>query len=202
MEPWKDVTRWSWNGISEEFEARTKKFRDLYLAEDIDKFLHCLDGSYILDVGSGPGVDSEIFRDRGYRPVAVDLAPDMVAMAKEKGLHACVMDLEDLAFKDESFYGVWAYTSLLSIPKKAFPNALQEVRRVLKPKGILLLGMREGDHDEMYQRPKSTKGPVWMAEYSPEEVKEHLTNSGFHELGFSIHPSERATYMHFLYQKS
>jgi 2-polyprenyl-3-methyl-5-hydroxy-6-metoxy-1,4-benzoquinol methylase len=51
-------------------------------------------GRNTLDAGCGPGLYSQLLRDRGYNVTAIDLSPEMVAIVKELGFPAYEMDIE------------------------------------------------------------------------------------------------------------
>ena len=119
-------------------------FTPRFLSEDFGYFLHELQGSLVLDLGCGPGRDALLFREQGLHPICVDISPAMVHACKSKGLDSCVMDLENLGFADGFFNGVWAYTSLHHIPKTNVPSALAGIARVVKNKGPLFVGVKEG----------------------------------------------------------
>ena len=52
------------------------------------------DGRRALDAGCGPGYYSQLMRDRGMHVTAVDISPRMVAVVRELGFPAYVMDIE------------------------------------------------------------------------------------------------------------
>jgi ubiquinone/menaquinone biosynthesis C-methylase UbiE len=86
----------------------------------------------------------------------------MVALCRERGLTAVEGDLLALPFSDSTFQGVWAYTSLLHIPKQSMPIALKEIRRVLIPDGVFGLGMIEGE-GECYRESSGVDMPRLLA---------------------------------------
>lgn len=73
----------------------------------------------------------------------------MVKMSAEKGLVSVLGNFNHLPFEDESFSAVWAYTSLLHVPKSQVDKPLSEVYRVLENDGIFGLGLIEGE-TELY----------------------------------------------------
>ena len=126
----------------------------------IGAFAHALSGaSVILDVGPGDGWPALRIADRFKKIVGIDPSPRRVRVqcenAKKLGIvnsEFLVMNAEEMTFKDGSFGGV---TAASSIEQCASPEkALQEVFRVLTPGGTLAmifedydscLGAREGD---------------------------------------------------------
>ena len=58
-------------------------------------------GERILDLGCGTGELTLVLQQRGCEVVGVDLSPEMVAKAREKGVDARVMDGHAMTFEDE-----------------------------------------------------------------------------------------------------
>lgn len=79
--------------------------------------------SDVLDVGCGTGAVIELLHGKhpGARYVGLDLTPDMIAVAKAKGLDGCefvVGDAEDLPFAANSFDAVLTSNSFHIIPTR------------------------------------------------------------------------------------
>lgn len=55
------------------------------------------------------------------------------------------MDIENLQFPEASFDGVWSVTSLLHIPKFKLPDVLRGIDKILRPRGIFYICMKQGD---------------------------------------------------------
>jgi ubiquinone/menaquinone biosynthesis C-methylase UbiE len=106
----------------------------------ITELLNDIPSSSMLELGSGTGHWTEFFIEKGFQPTAVDISEPMLEVAKNKGLEAEFLkaDARKLPFGDHSFSVVAAITMLEFIDdrKKVF----QEINRVLKPGGWLLLG--------------------------------------------------------------
>jgi ubiquinone/menaquinone biosynthesis C-methylase UbiE len=114
--------------------------------------------SRVLELGCGPGHfwrETRDLRPSGWRVVCTDLSPGMAAEARrelsdEAGLSFAAADAQALPFPDGSFDLVLANFMLYHVPDR--PRAFAEVRRVLRPGGLLaaatvgrthMAGMRE-----------------------------------------------------------
>jgi ubiquinone/menaquinone biosynthesis C-methylase UbiE len=103
-----------------------------------------LSGAHVLDVGCGDGVLLQAMVANGAIVTGVDPDPDMLAAARARvaGAHPQATLLEaraqQLPFPDASFDVVCAVTVLCFIADPA--AALQEMVRVLRPGGRLVLG--------------------------------------------------------------
>lgn len=114
--------------------------------------LHHLNGN-ILDVGCGIG---DLL---GYNKkiIGVDINPNTVAYCKNKGFDARLMEVDHLPFQSETFECVVLDNVLEHIenPKPL----LNEISRVLKKKGLLVIGVPgvlgydyDPDHKKYYSR--------------------------------------------------
>lgn len=115
--------------------------------------------SRLLEIGAGPGKDSKFFQDNGLQVIATDLSPRMVELCREKGLEAHVMDFKNLDFAAEQFGAIYAFNSLLHVPKQDLPQVLTVIRELLKPSGLFFMAVyggqdSEGIYEEDLQRPK------------------------------------------------
>jgi SAM-dependent methyltransferase len=131
--------------------ARSAGKRDQMIKHDwkVDEraaFLDRLDrGTRLLEVGAGTGQDSVFFRDNGLRVVATDLTPEMVDRCTQKGLDAHVRDVLDLRFDNGAFDAVWTINCVLHVPTDDLSAAFSEIARVLRPGGLLYLGVYSTD---------------------------------------------------------
>jgi len=113
----------------------------------------------LLELGPGTGKDSLFFQEQGLQVTAADLSPEMVRFCREKGVDAHVMDFMKLDFPATRFDAVYAHNSLLHTPKKALPEVLAGIHRVMKPGGLFYLGVYggadfEGVREEDRHEPK------------------------------------------------
>lgn len=94
-------------------------------------------GMHILDVGCGVGLFLSWLQGQGATCQGVDLSPNSARLARKRGVHAQTADVEHLPFADATFDRICcngAAHHFLDLPA-----ALQEIRRVLKPHGRLVL---------------------------------------------------------------
>jgi ubiquinone/menaquinone biosynthesis C-methylase UbiE len=93
-----------------------------------------------LDLGCGQGAHSAALERRGYRVVGTDPSVRSVARARRDGVAAVAGSALDLPFRDHAFDFVYAIGVLHHIPGEAARRrAFSEIRRVLKPQGLLLI---------------------------------------------------------------
>ncbi|GIF76740.1 hypothetical protein Asi02nite_62580 [Asanoa siamensis] len=144
-------------------------------------------GARLLEIGAGSGQDSAWFQAEGLSVVAVDLSAAMVAHCRAKGVEAHVMDFLHLDFPAGSFDAVYALSCLLHVPNHDLPAVLAAVRAVLRPGGLLFVGVYGGD--------ESAEGPIDGDEHVPprffswrtdEQLLGFATDAGFEVVDF--HP--------------
>lgn len=111
----------------------------------------------LLEIGSGPGWDGSYFHRRGIDVVCSDLTPAMTQLCRAKGLPAIQMDASKPCFAGRTFEAIYAVNSLLHLPKRELPIALQAIRMVLEPGGLFFIGVYGGKdfegvwEDDIYQ---------------------------------------------------
>jgi len=107
---------------------------------------HVGPGARIIDVGCGAGRDVRWFESQGVQVAAVDLSEAMLAQARDlTGSALLQMDMRHLAWCDASFDGAWCAASLLHLPKREVQRALGEVWRILKPGGMAMVSVKQGE---------------------------------------------------------
>ena len=135
----------------------------------------------ICDLGCGPGQIARYLHRLGVDTLGVDLSPRMVAEAQrlnpEIPFHQG--DMLALPDADNSWGGIAAFYCILHIPREKIVGALREMKRVLKPGGMLLVTFHIGDEikhlDEWWEK------PVYLdfAFFQPEEMEKWLMDAGF-----------------------
>jgi ubiquinone/menaquinone biosynthesis C-methylase UbiE len=110
--------------------------------------LGLLPGARVLDAGCGGGsLLADLAAQIGPTGSihALDLDPDNVAVAAARGASlacsfaAVVGDVTRLPWADHSFDAVWCANTLQYVADDAYPRALAELRRVVRPGGVLAL---------------------------------------------------------------
>ena len=106
----------------------------------------------ILDLGCGPGRDLRVFREIGHEPIGLDAAAQLCEIAQESsGCEVWQQDFLDLDLPDSAFDGVFANASLFHVPTRDIQRVLVDLRRTLKPEGVLLVSNPRGQNQETWQ---------------------------------------------------
>ncbi|MEV6973902.1 methyltransferase domain-containing protein [Kitasatospora sp. NPDC093806] len=103
-------------------------------------------GGVVADLGCGPGHVAGWLAERGATAVGVDLSPAMVAVARRDhpGVEFRVGDLLGLPAADGEFAAAVALYSVIHLEPEELRPAFAEIRRVLRPSGVLLVAFHLG----------------------------------------------------------
>lgn len=135
----------------------------------------------ICDMGCGPGQIARYLYRQGVDTLGVDLSPRMVAEAQRLNpeIHFHQGDMLALPDADNSLGGIAAFYCIIHIPREKVVDALREMKRVLKPGGVLLITFHTGDEikhlDDWWEKPVNLD----FAFYRPEEMETWLKEAGF-----------------------
>ena len=144
----------------------------------VEQYLSRLEGKGMLEVGCGTGHWTAFFRERGFEITAVDIAVEMLRVAEGKELEGVdfrLQDAQQLEFGDGTVENVAAITSIEFVEDRR--RALDEIQRVLKPGGRVLIGClnlnsaigRSKEESEIYRNARF---------FTPESLTEVLSGFG------------------------
>ncbi len=101
-----------------------------------------LDGGKVLDVGCGTGFSLEVLKENGFEVFGVDLAEEMVKIAKSKGFEVKLGSMLELDYADECFDGLISISAMQWISGnnadevvENYKTVAAEMFRVLKTNG-------------------------------------------------------------------
>lgn len=149
----------------------------------LDWLMEKVGGSGVIcDMGCGPGQVARYLHGRGAKVCGVDLSPAMVQQAQ--GLNPGIpfqrgdmLALADAA--DNSYGGIAAFYSIVHLPREKVVRALQELKRVLRPAGVLLLTFHIGQEIKHLDELLDKKVSLDFYFFETGEVKDYLRTAGF-----------------------
>lgn len=130
---------------AEEYARKINKFPKIDFKQ-LNKFASLLPKScLILDAGCGSGRDTNLFFEKGFNVIGIDLSRNLIAHAKTNYLNCNFEqgDILNLRFPNEYFDAVWAHASLIHFDNiEQFKRSLNELSRVLKDYGFIHILVR------------------------------------------------------------
>lgn len=133
------------------------------------------------DIGCGPGHVARYLHERDVQVCGIDLSPVMVERARSltPGVEFQQGDMMSLEASNETLAGITAFYSLIHIHRDEMVETLGELRRVLRPGGLLLLAFHVGDDtkhvDELWGHPVN----VDVVYFRPAEMVGFLNDAGY-----------------------
>lgn len=144
----------------------------------------------VLDVGCGVGRVSHLLHERGFDVTGIDVSEPLVKKARSlfPEIDFYVEDIRESSFDSETFdYVIFSYYGLdYVLPKAERMKALQEIRRVLKPAGILVFSSHNSWHPFV---PLSVRDFAWGLK----DILNLYLRRRNHERLFSRYKIERVT---------
>jgi SAM-dependent methyltransferase len=133
------------------------------------------------DMGCGPGHVAHYLHQHGVQVCGVDFSAAMVERARRlvPGVEFRQGDMMALDAPDGAWAGIAAFYSIIHIPRDDMARAFSELRRVLRPDGILLLAFHIGDGTIHLEEWWGQKVCVDFFFFQPDEVVDRLRAAGF-----------------------
>lgn len=137
----------------------------------------------ILDVGCGGGININRMSKKAKKVYGVDYSIESLKLSREVNrqeisdgkVEVVKGDVQNLPFDDESFDIVTAFETVYFWPN--IEKCFGEVKRVLKPGGIFLIGLESNGSDNMIM--KLSEKFIDMIVYNDEELTEFLKNNDY-----------------------
>ncbi len=177
MEEYKKQTMTTYSTNPKGYEQKTRENMENRIYPFLEKFSNMLGGKKVLDIGCGPGVHLEWFRENGLEAMGIDLSDSFIEICSSKGLNVRKMDMEQPLLYPQSFDGIWAVSSLLHVPKEKVPAVIKGWARLLKPNGILFLSVKEGSGEGYREDAVNGGKNKWTSFFTEEELKKLFSSS-------------------------
>ena len=163
------------------------------LTSHMDRFVSGVrPGGAVVDLGCGPGRDTEWLGELGFSPVVgMDASMGMLVEARGRVGDVAVVrgDLVSLPFASSSADGAWICASLLHLLADEAAVALSEVVRVLRPGGALYCGVQLG---EGTSKKSSASGDRRFTFWSPDSFSRLVADAGFVDVSCEVAASPDA----------
>lgn len=145
--------------------------------DEMSIFNEYLPKGTILEVGAGGGRDARELLALGYDYLGTDISGPLLEQARRLNPAAKFKEvsLYDLNFK-KKFDGFWCAAVLLHIPKDRINEALEAIKKNLKPGAIGFIAMKPGKGQEL--RTRNTEDSRLFAYWEKAEFLKVLEKNG------------------------
>jgi ubiquinone/menaquinone biosynthesis C-methylase UbiE len=174
----------SYDRIAEEYAERYFKELDHKPLDRklLDRFAQrTRDSGPVCDLGCGPGHLARYLSERGVETFGLDLSPEMLALARR--LNPDIVfeqgNMLSLDLDDNSLRGIAAFYSIIHIPPSQIVRVLAELKRVLKPGGLLLVAFHVGEETLHLEELWGEKVSMDFFFFTKKEMEDHLRSAGF-----------------------
>ena len=150
------------------------------------KHLDIKEDDIILDIGCGGGININRMSKHAKKVYGVDYSEESVNLSREVNddeiksgkVEVFKANVKKLPFEDNTFDVVTAFETVYFWPN--IEKSFGEVKRVLKPGGIFLIGMESNGSDNLPM--KISEKLINMTVYSDEELTLFLNNNGYSKI--------------------
>src|SRR6266700_1876816 len=164
-----------------------KQFNDSNLAEPLETFAQLLrkqpkQHARVLAVSCGAGWEANFLMARGFDLVGIDTSAEMVRRARSRvpGGKFQRMNVQNLQFSpEETFDAIWSTRTLIHVPQTLVVDLLASWKRVLKPGGILGLGVNIGGRNGWETNETISGLPMFYHYFADGELEEALEAAGY-----------------------
>jgi ubiquinone/menaquinone biosynthesis C-methylase UbiE len=135
----------------------------------------------ICDLGCGPGHVTRFLTQKGADVFGVDISRGMLDSARRitPELEFIQSDMTSLGLADDSLSGIVAFYSIIHIERERVVECLEELRRVLKPDGMMPISFHIGNEilhrDDLWDTPVSLD----FVFFQTAEMVQYLERAGF-----------------------
>lgn len=193
------LTRPIYDQIAADFAAQTQQVSP-GLSASAQAFVQAMPPqARLLDLGCGPGRDLAFFAAHGLRTFGLDLSRGMLRLAKHTTPSALMQgDMLNLPLPTNTLDGIWCCAALLHLPRALTPQALNEMRRTLRPDGLLFLSVKHGQGEGMESDPSNNWPARFYTRYTMEEMADLLIGAKFILLEQNYDETPRNRWLRFL----
>jgi len=150
-----------------------------------DKYLNIVEknlpkGATILELGCGAGMPMTKRLTGHFRMVGLDISKEQLSLAVKNVSKAefILADMTRLPFAEGQFDAVAAFYCITHVPREEHIGLLNEIRRVLKPGGLLVVTMGRRDTPG-YVEPDWLGAPMFFSHYDGETNTRLVKEAGF-----------------------
>ncbi len=148
MDP-KDIVRNGYDIVAEKYVS--KRFEDLTEMSFLPEFADCIPkGGKVLDLGCGAGIPFTQYLSDRFEATGIDISSKQIDLARKNVPNATFLcgDMTNMKFLNTEFHGVLAFYSIIHVPRDEHNTLFQEIYRILKIDGVVLMSLHSKDDPE------------------------------------------------------
>lgn len=171
-----------YNKYAKEFADKLEQIPE---REQLDQFINLLHRkAKVLDLGCGSGRDAQYLHDNGLEVLGIDLSEGLIKEAQLRHPEAdfAVMDIQNLNLPEDEFDGVWSKLTILHIAREDLPGLLQDLLRIIKGNGVLMIETKAGSGEAMEPVSFNKEEKRLFVYYSLDELLKLFKEAGFVEV--------------------
>ncbi|MDQ6900815.1 MAG: methyltransferase domain-containing protein [Candidatus Dormibacteraeota bacterium] len=144
----------------------------------------------VCDIGCGPGHVARYLRERGADVSGIDLSPRLIeeACRLNPGIRFAVGDMRSLEVPDATFAAVVAFYSLIHFDADQLREAIRELRRILRPGGVLLASLHRGSEGRHVEDLWGVDVNLDFNFFEPDQIEAVLTEEGLQVERITVRP--------------
>ena len=158
------------------------------------KHLNIKSDDIILDIGCGGGININRMARNAKKVYGIDYSIESVNLSKEVNddyiaqgkVEILEGNVQNLPFDDNSFDIITAFETVYFWPN--IEKCFGEVKRVLKPGGLFLIGLESNGSDNMIM--KLSEKLINMTVYDDEQITEFLKNNNYSDVTVYLRDSK------------
>jgi SAM-dependent methyltransferase len=164
-----------------------KQFNDSNLAGPLEIFAQLLrkqhkQRAHVLAISCGAGWEAKFLTARGFDLVGIDTSAEMLRRAHNRvpvGKFS-QMSVQNLQFPpEETFDAIWSTRTFIHVPHPLVVDLLASWKLVLKPSGILGIGVNLGERDGWETNGAMPGLPMFYHYFADGELEEALEAAGY-----------------------
>jgi SAM-dependent methyltransferase len=135
----------------------------------------------VYDLGCGPGQTTAFLHDCGVSVRGLDLSAELLREARQRhpGIEFEVADILSLPLDASSLAGVIAFYSIVHFSPGELRRAFEEMHRVLRAGGLLLLAFHIGEGSVHVEEFLGRAVSLDFVFFDPELISDELVRAGF-----------------------
>lgn len=179
--------QYAYNRNSEQYIEKVSTNKD-YQGQ-IEHFASLLPGnSHVLDLGCGPGVNSQIIAGNGHKVEGIDLSATMIDLAK-KSCPSGSFEVDSVIDyqSDQKFDGVLLSFIIVHLEEREKLQLFKNLNTMLLPNGKLFISYMTGK-EPGWESTSFSPDPIFFNYYNKEEICKELSSYGFNKIYEKIVP--------------